>query len=72
MGHEGEERGRLSARGSRDLKEERTSKMFSANRDGPDRHSDDVKKKVATERSMAISGPAGSTRKFLAAVRGTL
>ena len=30
------------SRGNKDLKEERTSKMFNANRDGLDRHSDDV------------------------------
>jgi hypothetical protein len=42
--------------------------MFNANRDGLDRRSDDVGSKVATERPPAISGLAGSTRKFLTIV----
>ena len=46
--------------------------MHDTNRGGLDRHSDDVGKNVATQRSTAISGLAGSTRKFLAVVRGTL
>ena len=46
--------------------------MFNANRDGLDRHSDDVGKKVATERPRAISAHAGSIRKLLAVVRRAL
>jgi hypothetical protein len=62
----------LSARGSKVLKEERTSKMFNANRDGLDRHLDDVGSKAATERGPALNGLAGSTRKFLTVVKESL
>lgn len=68
MGHEGEGRRRLSARGSKDLKEERTSKMFNANRDGLDRHWDNAGSKVVTDRTPAISGLIGSSPNFLAVV----
>ena len=60
------------ARASKDLKEERTSKMFNANRAALDRHSDDVGMNLATERSTAMSGLAGSTQTFLAVVRRVL
>jgi hypothetical protein len=46
--------------------------MLNVNRDGLDRYSDDVGSKVATERDLALYGLAGSTREFLAAVRGAL
>jgi hypothetical protein len=46
--------------------------MLDTNRGGPDRHSDNVGSKVAIERPPAISGLAGSTRKFLAVVRRAL
>jgi hypothetical protein len=39
---------------------------------GLDRHSDKGGSRVATERRSAISGVAGSTRKFLAVVRRVL
>ena len=42
------------------------------NRGGLDRHSDNGGSKVATERTPAISGLAGSTRKFLAVLRRAL
>ena len=45
--------------------------MFNANR-GLDRHLDNAGSKVATERAPAISGLAGSNRKFLAIVRRAL
>jgi len=46
--------------------------MHDTNRDGLDRHSDNIGSKVATERTPATYGLAGSTRKFLAVVRGGL
>jgi hypothetical protein len=46
--------------------------MRGTNRDGLNRHSDDVGSKLATERAPAISGFAGSTGKFLAVVRRAL
>ena len=46
--------------------------MHDTNRGGLDRHSDNGGSKVATERTPAISGLAGSTRKFLAVVRRAL
>jgi hypothetical protein len=41
-------------------------------RSGLDRHSDNGGSKVATERTPAISGLAGFTRKFLAVVKRAL
>jgi len=46
--------------------------MHDTNRGGLDRHSDDVGAKGAIERPPAISGLAGSNRKFLAVVRRAL
>jgi hypothetical protein len=46
--------------------------MHDTNRGGLDRHSDNSGSKVAIERPPAIFGLAGSTRKFLAAVRRAL
>jgi hypothetical protein len=46
--------------------------MHDTNRGGLDRHSDDIGSKVATERPPGISRPAGTTREFLAVVRGAL
>jgi hypothetical protein len=46
--------------------------MHDTNRDGRDRHSDNVGSKVAMERPPVISGLAGPTGKFLAVVRRAL
>jgi hypothetical protein len=46
--------------------------MHDTNRGGLDRHSDNGGSKVATERTPAISGLAGPTRRFLAVVRRAL
>ena len=46
--------------------------MHDTNRGGRDRHSDNGGSKVTTERTLAISGLAGSTRKFVAVDRRTL
>jgi hypothetical protein len=46
--------------------------MHDTNRGGLDRHADNGGSKVATERPPAISGLAGSTRKFPAVVRRAL
>jgi hypothetical protein len=62
----------MSARGSKGWKEGRTAKMHNTNYGGLDRHSDHSGSKVATERPPAISGLAGSNRKFLAVVRRAL
>ncbi len=62
----------MRAHGSKGRREGRTLKMHDTNRDGLDRHSDDVGSKVATERLPAISGLAGSTHKFLAVARRAL
>ncbi len=43
--------------------------MHDSNRGGLDRHSDNGGLKVASERTSAIPGLAGSARKFLAVVR---
>jgi formate hydrogenlyase transcriptional activator len=48
------------------LKEERTSKMFNANRDGLGRHSDNNVVRMITERNPAISELIGSSPNFLA------
>ena len=58
----------MGARGSKDWKEERISKMFNANRDGLDRHSDNGGSKVAMKRAPVISGLIGSSPNFLAVV----
>jgi hypothetical protein len=46
--------------------------MYDTNRAGLDRHSDNGGSKVATKKHPAISGLAGSTRKFLTVVRRAL
>jgi hypothetical protein len=46
--------------------------LHDTNRGGLDRHSDNGGAKIAAERPAAISGLAGSARKFLAAVRRAL
>jgi len=46
--------------------------MHDTNRGGLGRHSDNGGSKVATERTPAISGLAGSTRKFLSVLRRIL
>jgi hypothetical protein len=46
--------------------------MFNANRDGQDRHSDDVGSKAAKEKPPSISGLAGSNGKLLAVLRRAL
>jgi hypothetical protein len=46
--------------------------MLNTNYGGLDRHSDNGGSKVATERTPAISGLIGSTRKFLVVVRRAL
>src|SRR5437868_3010340 len=44
------------------------SKMFDTNPGGLDRHSDNGRSKVATERTSGISGLIGSSHNFLAVV----
>ena len=61
----------MGANRSKGLKEERASKMHDTNRDDLD-HSDNAGLKVATEKTPVISGITGTTRNFLAAVKGTL
>ena len=46
--------------------------MFNVNRDGLDRHLDNAGPKVVIDRTPAIFGLIGSTRKFLAVVRRAL
>ena len=46
--------------------------MFNGNRDGLDLDSDDVGLKLATKRTPAISGLAGTNRKFLGVIRRAL
>jgi hypothetical protein len=53
---------------SKGKKDGRTSKMHDTNRGGLDRHSDNGGSKVASARTPAISGLAGSTRGLLAVV----
>jgi hypothetical protein len=62
----------MGARWSEGWRGGRTSKMLNTNRDGRNRNLDDLGSKVATQRPPAISGFAGSTRKFLAVVRRAL
>jgi hypothetical protein len=57
---------------SEGLKEERTLTMHDMNRDGRERHSDNVGSRLATEITPVISGLTESTRNFPAAVRGIL
>jgi len=58
--------------GCKGYKEVRKSNMHDTNRGGLYRHSDNGRSKVATERPPAISGLAGSSPNFLAAVRRAL
>ena len=51
--------------GSKNLKEERTSKMFNANRDGLDRHLANARSKVVVDRTPAICGLIGFCSNFL-------
>src|ERR1700689_84622 len=52
-------------RGRADVKEERGSKMFKANRDGLDRHLHNARSKVVVDRTPAISGLIGFSSSFL-------
>jgi transcriptional regulator with GAF, ATPase, and Fis domain len=58
----------MNSRRSKNWKEERISKMFNVNRDGMDRHLDNARLKVVTDRTAAISGLIGSSPNFLAVV----
>jgi hypothetical protein len=62
----------MGARRSKGQRKGRASKMHDTNRDGLERHSDNVGSKVARERPPAIPGLAESTRKFLAVARRAL
>jgi hypothetical protein len=61
-------RKRMGARRSKGQREGRTSKMHDTNRGGLDRHSDNGRPKVATERTPAISDLIGSGPNFPAVV----
>ena len=61
----------MGAHRSKGQKEGRTTKMHDTNRGGLGRHSDNGGR-VATERTPAISGLAGSTRRFLSVLRRIL
>ena len=49
-------RRRASAWGNKDWKEERTSKMFNANRDGPDRGNNQVVRVAPSDATVLITG----------------